>query len=255
MAKKFIMLLSICIFISTAIFAQESLHEQQTKPTHIYLLIGQSNMAGRAPIAEADSAVLARCFLLNDQDQWEPAQNPLNRYSTIRKDLGMQKLNPGYGFAKAMLEADSSRTIGLVVNAKGGTKIEQWQKGTEFYQEAVRRTNKARETGELKGILWHQGEANRNNPDGYLEKLQTLIADLRRDLGTPNLPFVAGQVHDVPAINQQIAQLPKVVRAGNFASSAGLKTYDRWHFDRQSMLLLGTRYATAMLELEKNRLK
>ena len=37
-------------------------------------------------------------------DKFEPAKNPLNRYSTIRKGLGMQKMNPGYTFSKKMLK-------------------------------------------------------------------------------------------------------------------------------------------------------
>jgi hypothetical protein len=46
--------------------------------------------------------------------------------------------------------AKSKNSIGLVVNAKGGTKIEQWLPGTEFYTEAVKRTKAALEYGELK---------------------------------------------------------------------------------------------------------
>ena len=217
---------------------------------HIYLLIGQSNMAGRAAVAESEKGAIDRCYLLNGQDQWEPAKNPFNRYSTIRKGLGMQKLNPGYGFAKTMLEKQKDISLGLVVNAKGGTKIEQWAKGTKFYKDAVRRTLAAKKTGTLKGILWHQGESNAKNPDGYLDKLKTLITDLRKDLGVADLPFVAGQVQKVPAINEQIAQLPKAVPATGFVSSEDLKTKDRWHFDAPSMKLLGRRYAETMLKLQ-----
>ena len=82
------------------------------KSHHVYLLIGQSNMAGRAPFTKDEAGEIPRCFLLNAQDRWEPAKNPLNRYSTIRKGLGMQKMNPGYGFAKAMgyLSVTTSRS-------------------------------------------------------------------------------------------------------------------------------------------------
>ena len=120
---------------------------------HVYLLIGQSNMAGRAKMTEADAEPIPRAFLLNGEDQWEPASNPLNRHSTIRKGLGMQKLGPASSFAKAMAENDADITIGLVVNAKGGSKIGQWKKGTRFYDEAVRRAKAAEESGTLKGIV------------------------------------------------------------------------------------------------------
>lgn len=70
--------------------------------------------------------------------------------------------------------------IGLVVNAKGGTKIEQWEKGTRFYKEAVLRAKEAQATGTLKGILWHQGESNARNPEDYLKKLEKLVENHRK---------------------------------------------------------------------------
>jgi len=217
---------------------------------HVYLLIGQSNMAGRAPFTEDEAKAIPRCFLLNGEDKWEPATNPFNRYSTIRKGLGMQKMNPGYWFAQRMLEAEPGISLGLVVNAKGGTRIEQWGKGTKFYDDAVRRAKAAQKTGTLKGILWHQGESNQGNPDGYLGQLEKLVKDLRNDLGTPDLPFVAGQVKDLEPINKQIAKLPETVDATGFVSSEHLTTMDRWHFDAKSMKTLGEGYAEEILKLQ-----
>ena len=43
----------------------------------IYLLIGQSNMAGRAPIEAEDEGVLERCFLFTKKNS-----APLNIHST-----------------------------------------------------------------------------------------------------------------------------------------------------------------------------
>lgn len=218
---------------------------------HVYLLIGQSNMAGRAPIAQADSKPMKGVFLLNGEDAWEVASNPLNRFSTIRKGLGMQKLNPGYSFALEMQKESKGKAIGLVVNAKGGTKIEQWKKGTKFYQEAIRRAQEAQKSGTLKGILWHQGESNQGNPEGYADQLKQLVVDLREDLGVKELPFIAGQVNKVPKINEQIAQLPEILKATAYVSSEGLKCMDRWHFDAASAKELGNRYAEAMKKLLK----
>jgi len=220
----------------------------------IYLLIGQSNMAGRAPFTTEEAVAIPRCYLLNNEDVWEPARNPLNRYSSVRKGLGSQKMNPGYGFVKAILEKNKDISIGLVVNAKGGTAIEEWKKGTDFYKEALRRVVMAQKSGTLKGILWHQGEGNSKNPEGYLDKLKTLIVDLRKDLGIADLPFIAGQINNVEvgaiAINDQIAMLPGTVKATGYASSEGLTTMDRWHFNAESMKLLGERYAEEMLKVQ-----
>ena len=206
-------------------------------------------MAGRAPFSQEETDVIPRCYLLNSEDKWEPAKNPLNRYSTIMKRLGNQRLNPGYTFAVTMLENQSSISIGLIANAKGGTSIKPWAKGSHFYNEALRRTRTAQEPGTLKGILWHQGESDAQDVQ-YLDKLTALIADFRKDLDEPNLPFVAGQINDYEKINKQIAQLPAKMPLTGFASSAGLKAVDRWHFDAKSMKLLGRRYAEAMLQIQ-----
>jgi len=238
-----------------------SIHAKEKKPVtysgpkeqlHVYLLIGQSNMAGRAPFTEQEAAVIPRCYLLNANAEWEAASNPLNRYSTIRKGLGMQKLNPGYAFSQYMLDADRKTSLGLVVNARGGSKIEQWAKGTRFYNEAVKRAKAAAKNGTLRGILWHQGESNAGNPEGYIDKLKALVEELRSDLNAPNLPFVAGQVNNVKAINDQIAELPKKVPFTGFVSAEGLKAMDRWHFNAESMKLLGKRYAEEIIKLQKN---
>ncbi len=241
---------SLALGILLACFTTAMAEDGGGEKMHIYLMIGQSNMAGRATIAPEMKAPLERGFLLNTKDEWEPATNPLNRYSTIRKQLGMQRLSPAYSFAKAMAAADKEVKIGLVVNAKGGSRIAQWKRGTPFYQDAIRRVQAAQKTGTLKGVVWHQGESDANNPM-YLEELKQFIADLRRDLGDDKLPFVAGQVKDVEAINNFVAKLPAEVPNTGYASSEGLKTTDRWHFDTASQIKLGERYAAAMLELHK----
>ena len=248
------LVLCISVLIVSTIIAAEKPNSEYKGPKaklHIYLLIGQSNMAGRAKFSKEEEGAISGCFLLNSENRWEPAKNPLNRYSTIRKGLNMQKMNPGYYFARTMLAKKKDLSLGLVVNAKGGTKIEQWVKGTKFYKDAIKRTKEAQKTGTLKGILWHQGESNQKNPDGYLEKMKALITDLRKDLGVKDLPFVAGQVKDVPKINEQIAELPEAVKNTSYVSSEGLTTQDRWHFDSKSMKIMGERYAEEMLKLQK----
>jgi len=221
------------------------------KDLHVYLLIGQSNMAGRAPIDDTAAKEIEGCLLLNAFNEWERARNPLNRYSTIRKSLSMQKLNPGYSFARAMKKANPKTTFGLVVNARGGSKIEQWAPETPFYKAIVKRAQIAQKTGTLKGVLWHQGESNSGDPGSYLPKLKALVEELRKDLKDPDLLFVAGQIKEGEKINQEIAKLPGSVPRTGVAIAKGLKTMDRWHFDAESMIKLGERYAEEMLNLQK----
>ena len=160
----------------------------------IFLCIGQSNMAGRAEIPAEDTITLKNVLLFNDADMWEPARNPVNRYSSVRKNLSMQRLGPSWSFAKTLSEKYPSRRFGLVVNARGGTKIDEWKKGGRLYNEAVIRALKAQKTGRIRGIIWHQGEGDQTNWETYEEKFDSLVYHLRKDLGIPNLPVIAGQI-------------------------------------------------------------
>ena len=223
----------------------------------IYLLIGQSNMAGRAPIESDDLDTLDNVFLYVGSDSivWERAANPLNKYSSIRKELTMQKLGPGYTFAKEIAYNYSDKQIGLVVNAKGGVSIDLWNPDSEFYNEAVRRTNKALEFGVLKGIIWHQGESDATNYKQYMPKLTELIQSLRKDFNLPHLPFVVGQLSGDKAFredfNKMILNLPEQVDYTGVVKSDSTRTIDGTHFDSDSQHLIGRRYAIEMVRLLK----
>jgi len=223
------------------------------KPAHVYLLIGQSNMAGRAPYGPEHTGVIPSCYLLNGQDEWEPARNPLNRYSTVHRGLERQRLGPGYAFALAMHEHDPATQIGLIVNARGGASIRHWEPGARCYDEAVRRTHAAlRHSGTLKGILWHHGEGNRNDPD-YLQKMIRLVENLRAEFDIPDLPFIAAQIKVGGLVNPQIATLPEHVPFTATVSSEGLTTFDKSHFDLPSIQHIGRRYAAKMIALQEER--
>ena len=182
-----VFLLSACLFVTSS--GLETLGQSSSEDSlNIVLVIGQSNMAGRAEVEDQNS--IPHVSLLNDQGNWVPAQNPLNKYSTVRKKIDMQRLGPAYSFAQEITKSEQYRPLGLVVNARGGTAIEEWMPGTELYNEAVRRAQVAQTSGKLIGVLWHQGESNSDSPDHYLEDIARLINRLRADLGIPTLPFV-----------------------------------------------------------------
>ena len=248
-------------YTSSVAAASAAFYKVGIEKRAIYLLIGQSNMAGRAPIETEDEAPVAGCELFNSTNGWEIATNPLNRYSSIRKDISVQKLNPGYGFAQRLRELQPDIHLGLVVNARGGTSINDWEKGDLYYEEAVSRVQAALEDGNsrLAGILWHQGESNSSQTNMvYMGKLTTMIADLRADLGDPDLPFVAGQLEQddtTPVvkerpINDEIILLPTLSPNTAVATTEGLTTIDGTHFDSASQRELGRRYADALLGLE-----
>ncbi|MFO7822439.1 MAG: sialate O-acetylesterase [Cyclobacterium sp.] len=225
---------------------------QARQDMDIYLAIGQSNMAGRAEVKPELADTLAGIFLFSGTD-WLPAANPLNLYSSIRKDSSMQKLSPAYGFARKIHEYKPERKTGLLVNAKGGSAIEEWMPGSHFFNEIVQRSRQAAEHGTIKGVIWHQGESNVGRGDQYLDQISRLIGALRDSLGLPDLPFVAGQVSEDKIsrkkFNEMILALPDKVPHTAVVMSYGTTTFDSTHFDSPSQVLLGERYADKMKTL------
>ncbi|MGV8091969.1 MAG: sialate O-acetylesterase [Mangrovibacterium sp.] len=253
--RKYFILLFLFGMSGCSSSSDEGLADNNLENQFIFLLIGQSNMAGRAEIETQDRDSLEGAFLFTGiaGRVWEKAANPLNKYSTVREDLSMQKLGPGYTFARKMVESCPGKQIRLVVNAKGGTAIADWMPGTTLYNEAVKRATMAMKDGTLQGILWHQGESDIYKTDSYLESISALIQSLRTDLGFPGLPFVAGQLsEDRPeraAFNQVIIHLPEKVAVTGVVSSEGTVTMEGTHFNSESQRLMGERYAVEMLKL------
>ncbi|WP_300154083.1 sialate O-acetylesterase [Bacteroides sp.] len=228
----------------------------------LYLCIGQSNMAGRGTLTEEVSDTLTDVYLFNARNEFEKAANPLNRYSTIRKDIKMQGVGPAYSFAKTMV-AKTGRPIGLVVNARGGSSIHSWKKGAKdgYYEEALSRIRSAMKHGTLKAVLWHQGETDCAQPEIYKETIKELVANFRKDLNMPDLFFVVGEIAswapDEQAaernrtFNDMIRRISDFIPNAVCVSSEGLlPLIDQSdpHFCTSSQIILGERYAQKVLE-------
>jgi predicted TIM-barrel fold metal-dependent hydrolase len=249
----------VCFFLFTLLFLSNEAYSKahccgEVKNLQIYLLVGQSDMAGRAEIPKDASRILERCFLLNEKNEWEPARVPLNRHSGIGKDVDLKKLGPGYSFAMKMLKQNKEISIGLIVNAGGGSDIEPWiAQKPKSYWNTRKRTKHALADGTLKGVIWQQDKGGSQAPEAHLETLQNFVTNIRSDFADTSLPFVTGQLHNSPKMNAEIAKLPQTIHATAFASSEGLTTKDSTHFDTRSQLLLGERYAVQMIQLQKKR--
>ena len=228
------------------------------KNLHLYLLIGQSNMAGRGPLPSKPLPVHPRVLMLNKANEWVPASEPLHFDKTIAA-AGI-----GASFAQTMADASPDITIGLIPCAVGGTPLSRWQKDGDLYNAAVTRLKIAQQSGTLKGILWHQGESDsgsESTANSYAERCGQMIRDLRHDAGT-NAPFVAGELGRFLAeekggkpnywkrVNEQLHSLPSTVPLTAVVSSAELTHHgDQVHFGTESLRIFGKRYAAAMQTL------
>jgi len=226
---------------------------------HVYLLMGQSNMAGRGPLDDLSAKGHSRVMVFTEDRQWVPAREPLHH------DKPTAGAGLGLSFAIAMAEASPGAIIGLVPCAVGGTPLSRWEKGGDLYDRALDRAREAARRGTLRGILWHQGENDTSDQAAaasYADRCARMFADLRADLGVPDLPVVAGELgrflaeyHDGQPVlwrevNRQIHALPDRVPRLAVVSSEGLTALeDGIHFDTPSLRELGRRYAEAMLRL------
>lgn len=255
--------LVVFLFILLSLKAMGQNPDFKGKKLHLYLLVGQSNMAGRGDLEPIDRTPHPRIWMLNKENQWVPAVAPMHF------DKPVAGVGPGFEFAKVMAEADTTIMIGLIPAAVGGSPIDSWQPGgyhdqtkSHPYDDALRRAKAALPAGKLKGILWHQGESD-SKPElagSYTQKLETLIGRFRKELAARNVPFVVGTLGDffvannpeAKNINEQLRALPKKVKRTTCAEASGLTDKgDKTHFDTPSARELGRRYAEAFKKIAR----
>lgn len=227
----------------------------------LFLLIGQSNMAGRGVPEAADQKTDSRIWMLTKEQTWVPAREPMHFDKPTVIGVG-----PGFSFAKQLAGAYPKLNIGLVPCAVGGSGIDAWKPGAYYeptqsypYDDALRRAKKALEAGELAGFLWHQGESD-SKPEltaAYGPKLADLVQRFRTDLNAPAVPFVVGTLGDfivsrnpdAGVINQTLQNVTKNIPDSYCVLATGLKHKgDSTHFDTPSARMLGQRYADVFIQ-------
>lgn len=234
---------------------------------HLFLLAGQSNMAGRGKVEASDSEIDPRIFTLNKELEWVPAVDPIHFDKPRVVGVGLAKT-----FGKEYADAHPGVFVGLIPCAAGGSPIASWQPGgyhdqtkSHPYDAAITRTNAALKAGVLKGILWHQGESDSKKPlsDEYETKLHELIQRFRTELSADDVPFIAGQLgqfekrpwsperHQVNAAHEL---LPNKIAETGFVRSDGLSHRgDQVHFDSASYRELGRRYFDVFKSITRSR--
>lgn len=178
----------LCLAGSTLVLRQNNTAKD------IFILAGQSNMAGRGgnipPECRPNPSILRFTANLD----WKVAREPLHVDIDVGKVCGV---GPGMAFANKIVRSHGSGTgiIGLVPCAVGGTSVNKWGKGSRLYGQLVKRGSEALKDGggTIGAILWYQGESdtlNKEDAETYEGKVVKLIEDLRLDLNLPSLPFI-----------------------------------------------------------------
>ena len=224
----------------------------------VFLLLGQANMAGRGEMIPGDEDIIdENLYLLDSDGEIELATNPLNRYSTIKKEGAKQGIGPGHSFGKMIARA-TGRKVLLVVNARGGSKLSEWQKGSDagFFEEAVERAHQAiGHGGKVKAILWHHGEVDCRDTT-YLSNLAVMVQDMRAELGEEHLPFIACELapwRDASkGFNNRLPKITEYISNSGYITAQDcsmLKDKKDPNFGREGQMYLGERYAAKVLRM------
>lgn len=229
----------------------------------LFLLIGQSNMKGRGIMPDQPSRDPRVILMHLRDDRWYVARHPLHLTGNAQTFQGADNagVGPGLAFAQAVIARDPKVRVGLVPCAVGGSPIAQWQKGAKLYDEALRRaklalTQTARAQARVRAALWLQGEADATAERLPIHeaKLLKLVDDLRADLESPRLPFIACTIGEMRPdegesrkadMNRLLLSLPQKRPHTACVDARDLKTHigDRVHFDTAAQEEIGRRYA------------
>lgn len=227
------------------------------KTKNLILLMGQSNMAGRGCVDDVepidDERITKSWF-----DVFRPAADPLFL------DKWGAGVGPGMGFSKRVLDDYSDINIGLVTAAVGGSSLGRWNAGGFLYKRAVLMAEQALKFGEIKGILWHQGESDsghRDAAESYAERFIEMMTSFQKDLGIANIPLVLGELADFlpeanmpywKTVNSQLYKIADGIKNCAVVKAEGFGHIgDELHIDAVSQRKFGLGYAEKYLELVK----
>lgn len=237
----------------------------------LFILAGQSNMSGRAPVPPGEE-VEPRAFMFGNDYRWDQATEPLDRaigqVDPVARD-GDAGFGPSVAFARASLAYRPQTAIGLIPCARGASSISEWQRDLSdqtLYGACLKRARAASPLGQLAGVLFFQGEQDAVDatrypkyhplPGQWSQLFAAFVHDFRADLGAPDLPVVFAQLGPTPQgddfPNWELVKQQQ--RSTQFPYSAMIVTddlqyFDGLHFTVDSYRIIGSRFAQAYWDL------
>lgn len=247
----------------------------------VYILAGQSNMDGRGEVEELEKAhpqlsvpnrAIPTWYANSAGEGYSTGWVPLAPGLSIpprftRKDdasLPSHTFGVEVSFGPAMAEQADGRRVAIIKVSRGGTSLARdWDPELpnedalyklliHTVQTALAELADNGDTGHLRGMVWHQGESDRNSTV-YADRLAEFIQHIRKDLDQPALPLVIGEVFDNGSRDIVRAQQHLAAEKIDHAVCVpceGLNAPDNTHFDAESLVTFGQRMARAMQALQ-----
>ncbi|MCS4302577.1 sialate O-acetylesterase [Chryseobacterium sp. BIGb0232] len=226
---------------------------------HSFLMIGQSNMAGRGYSKEVQP-IYDEHIKMQRNGLWQIMSEPIN-FDRPSAGIGLAA-----SFAASWRLDNQQDEIGLISCADGGTSLDDWAVDGALFENAISQAKLAQRTSRIAGILWHQGEndCSPEKAERYGEKFSVIIERLRQELNIPEVPLIIGGLGDFlsngifgqyfasyPLINHALEEFATTHANCYFVTAKGLTAnVDSIHFNALSQRLLGVRYYNAFRDLK-----
>jgi hypothetical protein len=246
----------------TNYFPKQTLMIKQTlnkENVWVFILAGQSNMAGRGVVEPQDTVPDKRILSVNKNGELIIAKEPLHWYEPDRTGLDC-----GYSFGKAIINnVPANISVLIIPVAIGGSSISQWigdslYRHVKLFSNFESKAGVGKQYGVIKGILWHQGESDANEKDipHYKERLAVLFSKFRSAVGNNNLPVLMGELGSFSKDKEHFSLINKAIHdySSEDKNTAVISTGDlqdkgdNLHFNSKSQRIMGRRFAEAYLK-------
>lgn len=259
--------LYVAIAVLLIIFACKPQHQsannaRKQKETWVFIMAGQSNMAGRGIVDAQDTIMNARILTINNQNQIVKAKEPIHFY-----EPNLKGVDCGLSFAKTLTKTlHDNITILLIPTAVGGSSSRQWlgdsvHRKVKLLSNFKEKVAFAKTQGVIKGILWHQGESDANAKaiPLYNNNLTKLFGIFREEVGDLKLPILIGELGAYSKTPTEWSAINEIIKqyVANDPNSYLISTRDLTHkgdfihFNSEGQRLIGQRFAETYLKSVK----
>ncbi len=242
---------------------------EATSKYKVYILAGQSNMAGVGMNHELPSEYLGVQENVKIYAEGTVDSSKKGIWSTLCPGFGSGSgcFGPELTFGKDMTAANPDSQILLIKCGWSGTSLQgDWRPpsagGTTgaLYKNLIQTVDKALAAldpdidYELSGMCWMQGESDACNiypANEYESSLTAFINDVRNEFNAPTLPFIIAMIDDSDVwVENAIVRQAEVNISKNvpYVGIFDTKDYetDGTHYKTQGILDMGSDFAKAM---------
>ena len=234
---------------------------------HSFVMMGQSNMAGRGEFDEVKRIANSSCYMFR-MASWQFMSEPIN----VDRDIFKKTFHSGISLGASFVDDYNKYykiDVGVIPCANGDTRIDMWAEGEALFDHAVMQTKLASRTSTLKGVLWHQGESDSVKVDdinAYIYKFEKMVTAFRKQVENTHLPFFVGEIstnisqkwnipkENAELFNSKLKEITQKIENVYLVKASDLPLQnDGIHFCSKSLRTLGSRYFEAYKQYNENK--